>query len=201
MGTHANDDTNTPVNVAGNARITAMFGVAIFVLLFFEGLTILRVDELMWLHAFIGTLLIAFVIAKIASTTYRFLRYYTGQRDYVRKGPPPMLLRLLGPAVTLTTVAVLGTGVGSLLTRNVRWLAVAHKASFVVWFAVTALHVLGHVLETPALAFADWNRSRRLEAPGASRRVSLLVAATVGGLVLATLSLGWTDHWRHFHRL
>jgi hypothetical protein len=171
MDSPAGGDIRTPANVAGNARITG------------------------------GTMLIAFVIVKIASTTYRFLRYYAGQPEYARKGPPPLMLRLLGPIVTLTTVAVLATGVGSLVARHARWLDLAHKASFVVWFAATTIHVLGHAIETPALAFADWSRSRRAQVSGASKRVLLFVVATAGGLLLATLSLGWTDHWRHFHHL
>ncbi len=188
-------------NVAGNARITGALGAAIFVLLFVEGLTILRVDQFMWLHAFIGMVLVAFAAAKIASTTYRFARYYSGQREYVRKGPPPPFLRVLGPVVTVATAAVLATGIGALLARHVHWLGLAHKASFIVWFGAMSLHVLGHALETPALAFADWRRARRDEARGASRRVLVLLTATLVGISLGTLSLHWAEHWRHLHGL
>jgi vacuolar-type H+-ATPase subunit I/STV1 len=197
VDTRAHYDTPPSANVGGNARITGVFGAAIFVLLFVEGLTIFRIEQLMWLHVFVGVLLIVFVTAKIASTTYRFVRYYSGQRDYVSKGPPPTFLRVLGPVVTVTTVAVLGTGIGAVLARDVRWLSVAHKASFVVWFGAMSLHVLGHALETPALAFADLHSARRMEARGASKRIALLVVATVVGILLAMLSLGWADHWRH----
>jgi hypothetical protein len=60
---------------------------------------------------FLGVLLIGPVLLKIASTGYRFVRYYTGSEGYVRKGPPAPIPRVLGPVVILTSLAVLGTGV------------------------------------------------------------------------------------------
>jgi hypothetical protein len=197
MDTRSDRDSIAPANVTGNARLTGTLGAVIFVLLFFEGLTILRVQSLMWLHAFLGMLLVAFVVAKIASTSYRFARYYLGQREYVTKGAPPAFLRLLGPVVTVTTIGVLATGIGALIARDIPWLRFAHKASFVVWFAAMTLHVLGHVRETPALAFADWRRARRREAPGAPARLAVLMLTVVTGLVLAVLSLHWAHQWQH----
>jgi hypothetical protein len=143
--------------------------------------------------------IIVFAFAKMASTTYRFARYYAGQREYVEKGPPPTVLRVLGPVVTLTTVAVLATGVGALFAAHAHWLAFAHKVTFIVWFAAMSVHVLGHALETPALAFADWHRTRRLQVAGASARLALLAAALVGALSLAVLSTGWAHHWHKLH--
>jgi hypothetical protein len=188
-------------NVAGNARITGSLGAAIFVLLFVEGLTVVRVRELVSWHVFVGMLLASFVAAKIASTTYRFARYYLGQRDYVEKGPPPLGLRALGPVVTVTTIGVLATGIAAVLdTGGSRWFALAHKASFIVWFAAMTLHVLGHALETPALAFADWRRARRRQSPGAGARFAILGTALVVGVPLAFASLSWAHHWHQLHR-
>jgi hypothetical protein len=196
VDTRAGKASTKSANVSGNARLTGALGALIFVFLFFEGLTLVGVGRLMWLHAGLGMLLVALVFAKIASTSYRFARYYTGRREYVKKGPPPVFLRVLGPVVTATTVAVLGTGIGALVVRHTHWLQLAHKASFVVWFAAMTLHVLGHALETPALAFADWHRTRRAEAPGATARFALLALAIVTGLVLAALSLHWAHQWQ-----
>ncbi len=188
-------------NVAGNARITGTLGAAIFVLLAIEGVTIVRVERLMWLHVFVGVSLTAFVIAKIASTGYRFFRYYTGQPRYVEKGAPPLVLRALGPVIVLLTIAVLGTGFGALLLRGQSWIGFAHKATFVAWFVVTTLHVLGHTLETPALAFADWRRAERNAVKGSSARRSLLALVVVAGVGFAVLALPWVDHWRRLHGL
>jgi hypothetical protein len=186
-------------SVAGNERITGTFGAAIFVLLFVEGVTILRVGNLISAHVFVGVLLIPFVAAKIASTAYRFVRYYAGRSEYVAKGPPPLVLRLLGPVVTITTVAVLVTGIAAVLNRRSHLLVQAHKASFIVWFLATAVHVLGHVLETPALALADLRRSGRAEVTGAGTRLAVFAVAAIVGVALATASLGWAHHWQQFH--
>ena len=190
----------TTQNTDGNARITGSIGAAIFVLLFVEGLTVLRVKELISWHVFFGVFLIPFVAAKIASTTYRFARYYSGRREYAEKGPPPIVLRVLGPVVTVTTVAVLVSGIGAVLdTGGSRWLVDAHKVSFVIWFAAMTLHVLGHALETPALAIADWRRSGRSETPGARARFAVLALAVAIGVPLAVASLGWAHRWHQLH--
>ena len=41
-------------------------------------------------HMFIGMVLIPPVLLKLASTGYRFVRYYTGSQAYRAKGPPPL---------------------------------------------------------------------------------------------------------------
>jgi hypothetical protein len=59
-----------------------------------------------------------------------------------------------------------------------------------------AVHVLGHIFETPALALADWRASTRREAPGSSTRLAVLTITIVLGLGLASSSLGWVGDWR-----
>jgi hypothetical protein len=177
-------------DATGNARITGTSGAVIFVLLFVEGLTLLRVRALISTHVFVGMLLVPFVVVKIASTTYRFARYYSGRRDYVDKGAPHVVLRLLGPLVTITTIAVFATGIAALKVGG-HFLVQAHKLSFVAWFVVMAIHVLGHILETPALAFADWRRSTRGQAAGANARFAVLATTLAIGIVLAVASLSW----------
>ena len=186
--------------VVGNARITGTFGAVIFVLLFLEGLTVLRVGALISMHVFVGMLLVPFVIVKIASTGYRFVHYYRGRADYTRKGPPHVVLRLLGPVVVVTTVSLLASGIGLLFTHRVRWLLFAHKASFVLWFGAMTIHVLGHALETPALAVADLGRAARGRVPGAAARLVLLVATCAVALALGGISIGWVHHWQSLRR-
>ena len=188
----------TAPGVEANARITGTFGAVIFVLLFVEGITVLRVRSLISVHAFVGMLLVPFVIVKLVSTGYRFVQYYGGDPTYTDKGPPAMLLRVLGPVVVATTVALLATGIGALLTPGrPGWLARAHKASFVLWFGAMTIHVLGHALETPALAIADLRRSTRLKVPGATTRIAVLVVTFAIAIVLGVVSIGWAHHWQH----
>ena len=172
----------------------------IFVLLFLEGVTVLRVRALISLHVFVGMLLVPFVIVKIASTGYRFVRYYGGDAAYADKGPPPMVLRAFGPIVVVTTIALLATGIGALLTdRRAAWLVEAHKASFIVWFGAMTIHVLGHALETPALAVADLRRDVQRHVPGALTRIILLAVTLATGIALGIVSIGWAHHWQAVH--
>ena len=65
-------------------------------------------------------------VLKIASTGWRFVRYYAGAPAYRRKGPPPVLLRLLGPVVVILTVVLLASGVAlgvGFIGRVGPWLA------------------------------------------------------------------------------
>jgi hypothetical protein len=147
---------------------------------------------------FIGLLLIPPVALKMASTGYRFARYYTHDEPYVRKGPPPIALRLLAPGVVLTTLAVFGTGVALLFAGPPsNTLIFAHKLSFFAWVALMALHVLGHLLELPRLAGADWRRDgpREARVAGAGMRLGLLAAAIVAGVGLGFLALSVGKPW------
>ncbi len=178
--------------VEANARITGTMGATLFVLFAAEGLTILgHVRGLLSTHVFIGMLLVPPVLVKTTSTGYRIFRYYTGDPAYVHKGPPPLLLRLLGPFVIATTLLVIGTGVGLLLAGpENHLLSLAHKASFVLWFGAMTLHVLGHLLETPRLASADYGQ-RAAAVPGVGVRRLLLVGVLVSGVLLGIWSLSW----------
>ena len=63
------------------------------------------------LHVFLGMLLLGPVTLKAGSVLYRFARYYTGSAPYRRKGPPALLLRLIGPIIMLLTACVFGSGI------------------------------------------------------------------------------------------
>lgn len=133
----------------GNERLTVQAGALLFVLLAVLGVTIIRIGQLTWLHMFLGLLLIGPITLKLASTGYRFVRYYTAAPAYRRKGPPAIALRLLGPVLVLSTLGVFATGVVLLALgpgSRSSWLLV-HKVFFFVWLAVTAVHVLGHLPE------------------------------------------------------
>lgn len=156
LGTSARD------GAAANARLTGAVAVVLLALLAAEGVTIPFIEPLLGAHVFIGMLLLGPVALKLASTGYRFARYYGGSPAYVAKGPPPPVLRILAPGVVLTTLALFGTGV-ALFVSGARGgtLGFAHKAAFIAWFALMTVHVLGHLLELPALLAPDRRRLRR----------------------------------------
>jgi hypothetical protein len=65
-----------------------------------EGVSILEVGSLLRLHVFVGMLLVRPVLLKTATTGHRVARYYANSPPYVRRGPPPMVLRIVGPRST-----------------------------------------------------------------------------------------------------
>jgi hypothetical protein len=201
-GTPDTITADAPAGLAGveaNSRITGTMGATLFVLFALEGLTILlHVRGVLSTHVFIGMLLVPPVLVKTTSTGYRIARYYSGDPAYVRKGPPPFVLRVLGPFVIATTFLVIGTGIALLLAgHSTRWLGQAHKASFILWFAAMAIHVLGHVRETPSLAGADYGRGAE-SVPGVWSRRLLLLGVLVAGLALGAWSLTWIGPaWHH----
>ena len=160
--------------VAGNEHLAALTGVVLLVGFAIEGVTILRIGPLLTLHFFLGLLLIGPVLLKIGSTGYRIARYYTGAAPYVRRGPPALPLRLLGPFVIATSLAVLGTGValGVVGPNNGSWLFL-HKASFIFWLGFMTLQRTGsHLAAAAHPARPGWpavipaHRWRRPVAPG-----------------------------------
>ncbi len=180
--------------VAGNGRLTAALGALLLVLLAVEGATIPFIGQLREEHILIGMLLLGPVAAKLASTGYRFSRYYLGAPTYVQKGPPRVALRLLAPGVVFTTVALFGTGVALLFTGPNGELSFLHKVSFIAWFALMTIHVLGHILELPGPAFADWRR-RGPRLTGAGLRLAAIAAALAIGVGLMLLSFSAAGSW------
>ena len=179
----------------GNERLTAMTGAVLLVLLGAEGITIAEIHQLLTVHFFIGMLLVGPVLLKMGSTGYRFIRYYTGSPEYVRKGPPALLLRLLGPVVMLTSISVVGSGVALALAGPgpSLWLFV-HKASFVLWFAAMTVHVIWYAPRLPRLLSARAHRLHVVLA-GAGKRWLLLVTALAVGLVIATATAHLAASW------
>jgi hypothetical protein len=185
--------------VEANARLTGMTAVVLLILLLVEGLTILRIGKLLTLHVVIGMVLVPPVVLKIGSTTWRFARYYLGSPEYRRKGPPPALLRLLGPFVVVLTIAVLGTGIALLIgPSNIRHeLLFLHKATFILWIAAMTIHVLGHIADTARLAPRDFYHRSRRQIRGAGARQWALVGSLCLGVLLAIAIAPKIGPWRN----
>jgi hypothetical protein len=197
----------------GNERLTVLTGCLLVVLTAAVGVTIIRIGQLMWLHLFLGLVLLGPVALKLASTGYRFVRYYTHNPAYRRKGPPLPVLRGLAPLVVLATIAMFATGLALLFAGRDTGLPLGmlHKVSFIVWIALTGLHVLGHLPEllralprargtrtaiVPMTGRLDRQRLRRPPA-GERGRVLALGVALSAGLVLAVALIGQFSVWTH----
>jgi hypothetical protein len=93
---------------------------------------------------------------------------------------------LVAPVLVLSTAVVFATGVVLLATGRTQGTLVGlHKASFVVWFGATSVHVLARVLTLPRLLL------RRL--PGLAGRLAVVAAAAAAGTVLAVATLPSAD--------
>src|SRR4051812_33135999 len=84
---------------AGNAALVAWTGLLLLVLIAAQLITLLDVRGLIDWHVGIGVLLVPVALLKTISTGWRILRYYTRNEPYRTAGPPPTLLRVLGPLV------------------------------------------------------------------------------------------------------
>jgi hypothetical protein len=192
------EDVDPDEGVEANARLTGMTAVVLLILLAVEGFTILRIGRLLTLHVVIGMVLVPPTLLKIGSTTWRFARYYLGSPGYTRKGPPPVLLRLLGPFLVVLTIAVIGSGIALLLgpaSMRSEFLFL-HKATFILWLAAVTFHVLAHIADTARLAPKDFYWRTRRQVRGASKRQWALVAALCSGLLLAVLVAPKVGPWR-----
>ena len=206
MGRRLSREALTGGGPDGNERLTSIVGAILIVLLAVLGITIVRIGQLIWLHLFLGLLLLGPVVAKMASTGYRFIRYYTRNPAYRRKGPPDLLMRTTAPIVVVSTVMVFVTGVVLLFTspRHRDPLVTLHKVSFIVWGVFTGLHVLGHLpAMVRSLRAVRTDGELSWTAPGAAGRWISLSGALVGGAVLAVALIPqfgpWTAHAAFLH--
>jgi hypothetical protein len=189
----------------GNERLTAIVGAVLLVLLAVLGITIIRIGQLLWLHLFLGLLLIGPVVLKLASTGYRFARYYLATAAYRLKGPPHPLLRGLAPVLVVTTLAVFATGVLLLADgpSSRDQLLLWHKVSFIVWLVAMVPHVLGHLVELPPALRLTRGGTGSVATGGGAGRAIALASAIAGGAVVAIVLLpdfsAWTAAAAHFH--
>jgi hypothetical protein len=187
---------------AGNERLTATTGILLVLLLAVIGVTLLSLRSLISVHLFVGLLLIPPVALKMASTGYRFTRYYSSDPVYRERGAPPILLRGSAPIVVASTLAVLATGVALLFVGpdSAGFLRGLHKVSFIVWVAFMSLHVLGHLPDLQKTFLTE--RGGRVEynklAAGRTGRIISLAGALLAGVVLAIVLIPHFGAWSHF---
>jgi cytochrome c oxidase subunit IV len=192
---------------AGNAVLTAWTGLVLLLLSVAQLLTLFDVRGLITWHLVIGALLVPPALLKTGTTTWRMLRYYGGDDAYHQTGPPPIVFRVLGPLVVLSTLSLLATGVllvilGDQTSQHVlftvpllrvNWVTL-HQVAFFIWAAATGLHLIGRLV--PALQIVALRRTRR-RVPGRGRRLTLSGAVLVLAVPLALLLAHNTGDWGH----
>jgi hypothetical protein len=192
---------------AGNLALTAWTGLVLLVLSLAELLTLFNVTGLISWHVALGALLIPPALMKTASTGWRMTRYYFGSAPYQAAGPPPLLLRLLGPLVIISTLGLLGTGVLlvllgqdtaqqsliSVLGFRADWVTL-HQGFFALWVGAVGLHLLGRIV--PALrATVVPGPGAVTVVPGRATRVLWFVAMLASAAALAVLLVPAVGTW------
>ncbi len=210
IGRGGRDDPAVPTTggPAGNARLTAWTGLLLLVLSLAELVTLLDVRGLISWHVVIGTLLVPPALLKTASTGWRIVRYYRHDDDYRHAGPPPTLLRILGPGVVVSTLGLLATGVAliligqdssrtaliTVLGQRLDWLTL-HKGFFVLWGVLTGLHVLARTVPALQLTILRAQQSPRVD--GGRWRSAAIGATVLIAVAAAVLVLSAAGSWRH----
>jgi len=195
---------------AGNAQLTAWTGLFLLVGFIAECFTLLSLHAMLTAHFLIGGILVPLVLFKTGTTGWRIARYYFGGQSYRSAGPPPLLLRVLGPLVVLTGLAVLGTGLALIPLGDSSFTPIVtvagqhidaltlHKICFVLWLVVTGVHVLARTIPAVQLVSAG----SREHVPGRTARaaaVVITIAVSVGtGIVVSNLPTDWTSGSQHF---
>lgn len=199
----------------GNERLTSATGAVLIVLLAVIGLTIVALGPLLSVHLVVGIVLVGPLLLKLASTGYRFARYYTADPRYHRKGPPALPLRLIAPVVVLSTLVVFASGVALLFAgpSSRDTLLPIHKVSFFVWIAFTSIHVLAHLPTMLRSLGADYGPKRarpstwqqylgsRDGVNGRAGRVLSLSSAVAFGVVLAVVLIPQYGPWLSAHNV
>lgn len=196
----AHSETRLPPRmsgVVGNERITGQAALLLLLMLAAEGVTIVFIGQLLDAHIFIGLALIPPVLLKLASTGYRFAKYYLKSPAYRDRGAPNLILRATAPFTVILTALVLATGVALLIQGPPSSeLVFLHKVAFFGWLGFMGIHVLGHLLQVPRLASADWRRvTPEAAIPGSTLRIVALTAALGGGLVVGAVGLSVAGGW------
>jgi hypothetical protein len=208
-GRRRDDVTPGSGGPAGNARLTAWTGLTLLVLVLAQLLTLVDVRRLVTWHIAIGAVLIPYALLKTGTTTWRMVGYYARRRPYHQAGPPPLVLRVLGPAVVASTLAVLASGVvlvalGPGASRQVlvsglgqRVDAVTlHQATFVVFDVVVGLHLLARFVPALLLVTGHRDAGSARQVPGRPGRGGAWALAAVAAALSAVLLVHLEGAWR-----
>jgi hypothetical protein len=180
------------LNPDGNERLTAAVGLVLVVLTVVELATLLLgLHQFLSLHVFIGFVLIPPVLLKLASTGWRFMRYYTRSEPYRSKGAPQLAMRLLAPLLVASTVVLFGSGVAMGILHG-HSLAVArqlHGPASVIWLILLGVHVLAYLKRALISSTHDITAVSRASVRGASVRSYVLAVAIVAGVVVGAATV------------
>ena len=185
-----------PWGPAANKRLTASTGLVLLVLLAVETVTTVALRTYLPVHIFLGLLLLPPVALKLATTGWRFLRYYTRDHHYRLEGAPRPLLRVLAPLLVLSTLSLFGSGVALIAVGHGGGaLRTVHTLSFIAWGVLMLVHVVAYLGRALRVGTADWRRGAAVVVAGAQARRGALGAALLAGVIVALATYPVQQTW------
>jgi hypothetical protein len=106
-------------------------------------------------------------------------------------------LRVLGPFVMVLTIVLFASGI-ILLLGPLAWrgrLMQLHQVSFILWFGLMTVHVLGHLKDVARVSTSDWTRRTRRLVGGSRARRLLITMSLFVGVVLGFLTISHVGPW------
>jgi hypothetical protein len=191
------------VNPRGNERLTAAVGLLVLAPVLVEVASVLLgVHTFMSLHVFVGLALIPAVLLKLATTGWRFARYYSRASAYVDVGPPQIAMRLLAPLFVAATVVLFGSGVamGLLHGHELQIARNLHGPASVIWLGLLGLHVLVYLRRALARTAEEALPGKCKPVRGAAARAYAVAAVVVVGLVLGAVTVPAQHRWVDIRR-
>lgn len=174
--------------VIGNKSLTALVSLVLLMLIIVELVTSAFLHIWLPAHTVVGVLLAGPLLLKMGATGWRFLRYYTRVPAYVRWRPPPLVLRVLGPVLLVTTLVMVGSGIGLVVAGPLQSLLLTHVFSALLWLPLIAVHSLAHILQASRSIAADWSRRQGSRFPvGRVWRLGTNLGALAFGVIGAWL--------------
>ncbi|CRK83225.1 hypothetical protein [Neobacillus massiliamazoniensis] len=188
---YADDNKRFPIE--RNKRMTAIAGTVLFVLIIAELVITANLAALRSEHIFVGVLLAGPLVVKMCSTGYRFFRYYTKSPEFVRAGPPNILLRLLAPFLVVITILVFISGFGLVLGGHAHeeLFIKIHAVSVTLWLPLLAVHIYAYIRKASGLIANDWTGKSKYRVPGREGRLGINVAAIIMSGIAAIIMTPW----------
>lgn len=187
-------------NPDGNERLTAAVGIILVALTVVElGTLLLGLQTFLRWHVFVGLVLLPPIAVKLASTGWRFARYYTRNEAYRVKGAPQLLMRILAPLLVVLTVLLFGSGVAMGLVHGQALQAARriHGPAAFLWTVTLGIHVLVYGPRALRSVAGDVQARTRRHVANARLRAWVIALAVALGLVVGVATVPVQHDWLH----
>jgi hypothetical protein len=187
-------------NPDGNERLTAAVGIILVALTVLElGTLVLGLQTFLHWHVFIGLVLLPPIAVKLASTGWRFARYYTRNEAYRVRGAPQLFMRLLAPLLVLFTLLLFGSGVvmGFAHGHTLQLARRVHGPAAFLWTVILGIHVLVYTPRALQAVAGDLRARTRRRVANAWLRAYIVAVAILTGLIVGVATLPVQHDWLH----